>query len=88
MFRGVKFFFEACGILLHLQPGYASLAPVFRVFDICKYLKVKHLKLHFKFHRVFHKAVENSVENFKNEAVKGLKGKLSNIFRILFQGWA
>jgi hypothetical protein len=39
----------------------------------CKYLKVKHLKLHFKFSRVFHSPVENSVENLPGNSKRELK---------------
>ncbi len=62
-----------CGILLHPGSAYASLAPVSQTVTACKYLKVKHLKLHFKFPEVFHRAVENSVENLRKASKKGLK---------------
>jgi hypothetical protein len=39
--------------------------------SVCKYLKVKHLKLHFKFHKVFHRVVENLVENSEISAPRG-----------------
>jgi hypothetical protein len=53
--------------------GYASLAAVSQTATACKYLKVKHLKLHFKFSRVFHRAVENSVENPPGNSKRELK---------------
>jgi hypothetical protein len=62
-----------CGILLHPGSGYASLAPVSQTVIACKYLKVKHLKLHFKFLEVFHRAVENSVENLQRSSKRELK---------------
>jgi hypothetical protein len=62
-----------CGILLHPGSAYASLAPVSQTVTACKYLKVKHLKLHFKFSRVFHRAVENSVENPSGSSKRELK---------------
>jgi hypothetical protein len=65
--------FLPCGILLHPGSAYASLAPVSQTVTACKYLKVKHLKLHFKFSRVFHRAVENSVENLQRSSKRELK---------------
>jgi hypothetical protein len=65
--------FLPCGILLHTGSGYASLAPVSQTVTACKYLKVKHLKLHFKFPEVFHSPVENSVENLQRSSKRELK---------------
>jgi hypothetical protein len=62
-----------CGILLHPGSAYASLAPVSQTVTACKYLKVKHLKLHFKFSEVFHRVVENSVENPSRSSKRELK---------------
>jgi hypothetical protein len=62
-----------CGFLLHPWSGYASLAPVSQTVIACKYLKVKHLKLHFKFPKVFHRAVENSVEILRGSSKRRLK---------------
>ena len=56
---------------MHLESSYVSLPPVSQTMSVCKYLKVKHLKLHFKFHKVFHRVVENLVENSEISAPRG-----------------